>query len=340
MRKLQNINIRYGSSVSVPIPLASKGYEPFLDFIKAYAILCVLLGHTFPYLDKTGYCLWYGMQVPMFILVQVFHVMKKENYKLNIKKTLQRILYPFLIIQMIPLGYVLYNIYHSNNLIIKYILGGGYGPGSYFPWLYLQLAFILPVVKPWIEKSYKIGHLTLAIVICMILEILTSLSGCPDRAYRLLPIRYFFLIYLGWLWVKEGIVINTRNIILSLLSMGSIIYFEYFYTPTEPWFYDTGWRCHRWPCYFYVSHLLCGLLYILYIRTKKIQFIQRVVNLLAKCSYEIFLIQMVSISFMPQMNFIENGTLRWLLWMSTIFIVSILGGYYFNKIYSKYMKTT
>ena len=28
--------------------------EPFIDFIKAYAILCVLMGHTFPYLKASG----------------------------------------------------------------------------------------------------------------------------------------------------------------------------------------------------------------------------------------------------------------------------------------------
>ena len=315
-------------------------YDPFLDFIKVYAILAVLLGHTFPFLDETGYNLWYGMQVPLFILVQVFHVMKKTNYKLNVRKMLQRILLPFLIIQMIPLSYVLYHTFNGNNLIFSYIFGGGYGPGAYFPWLYLQLAIILPIIKPLIEKGSKVRNLTIALILCIALEILTSLSGCPDRAYRLLPIRYFFLIFLGWLWVKEGIVINTKSIILSLLSMGSIIYFEYFYTPTEPWFYNTSWRCHRWPCYFYVSHLLCGLLYYLYIRVKKMILIQRVVKLLARCSYEIFLIQMVLIPFMPPMNFIQNGFLRLGLWMSTVFMVSILGGYYFNTLYGKYIKTT
>ena len=101
------------------------GYAPFLDFIKAYAILAVLLGHTFPFLDETGYNLWYGMQVPLFILVQVFHVMKKTNYKLNVRKMLQRILLPFLIIQMIPLSYVLYHTFNGNNLIFSYIFGGG-----------------------------------------------------------------------------------------------------------------------------------------------------------------------------------------------------------------------
>lgn len=32
------------------ILLNKNGYEPFLDFLKAYAIIGVLLGHTIPYL--------------------------------------------------------------------------------------------------------------------------------------------------------------------------------------------------------------------------------------------------------------------------------------------------
>lgn len=30
-------------------------------------------------LFETGYSLWYGMQVPLFVLVQVFHAPKKES---------------------------------------------------------------------------------------------------------------------------------------------------------------------------------------------------------------------------------------------------------------------
>ena len=79
------------------------GYDPFLDFIKAYAILAVLLGHTFPFLDETGYFLWYGMQVPLFILVQVFHVLKKENYKLNLIQLFKRVFVPFIAVQVVIL---------------------------------------------------------------------------------------------------------------------------------------------------------------------------------------------------------------------------------------------
>ena len=113
------------------ITLNKSGYEPFLDFLKAYSILCVLFGHTFPYLKESGYSLWYGMQVPLFVLVQVFHVFKKDYYKFDVRKTLKRILYPFLIIQIIPI--ILTICSRDNDCIINYIMRGGVWARSLLP---------------------------------------------------------------------------------------------------------------------------------------------------------------------------------------------------------------
>ena len=34
------------------------GYDPFIDFINAYAIMCVLAGHTMGFLNNLGSGLW------------------------------------------------------------------------------------------------------------------------------------------------------------------------------------------------------------------------------------------------------------------------------------------
>lgn len=332
------MEIRYNKiQMSKVIILNKKGYDPFIDFIKAYAIICVLAGHTFPYRDETGYGLWYGMQVPLFVLVQVFHVFKKENPSFNFKKTMWRVFVPFIILQ---LGLFLLLLFHSNSLnfwIDQYIIGGGIGPGSYFPWVYLQLAILLPIVRPCFLKGGKIGKAIICIAICEGLEILTAMINMPDDIYRLLSIRYFFLIYLGWIWVKDGIVINKATICLSVASMISIVYFEYFYIPTEPWFYDTAWNFHRWPCYFYVSHLLCYMIYLIYQKVSDVPFVMKSVKFLAKCSYEIFLLQMVVLPFFPAMDFIENHFLRFGIRTTVVFIICIYGGWLFNGFYNKFM---
>ena len=124
------------------------GYDPFIDFIKAYAIVCVLIGHTFPGLDLMGYGLWAGMQVPLFILVQAFHAFKKEKLQLNLKQVFFRIFFPFFIVEGI-MFIILLVIYHYdlNSLIQTYVTGGGTGPGSYYPWIYLQIAIVLPFIN-------------------------------------------------------------------------------------------------------------------------------------------------------------------------------------------------
>lgn len=320
------------------ISFNKSGYDPFLDFIKAYAILCVLLGHTFPYLDQTGYSLWYGMQVPLFVLVQVFHAFKKDTYTLSIRKILLRVLIPFIIIETFLFFIDILQYGPTKYVILKYIKYGGAGPGAYYPWIYLQIALVLLFVRSWLKKGTNISTCIVSLFICEVFEILSSLVGFPDYIYRLLAIRYFFLIYLGGRWAKEGIILTPSTVIVSLLSMASIIYFEYFYLPTEPWFYDTAWKTHRWPCYFYVSIWLCSILYWVYKKTNHCETVVRITKKLAKCSYEIFLIQMITIPLMPSMNFINNNVLRYTFRTGLIWSLSIIGGYYFNLYYNKSLR--
>ena len=100
------------------------GYDPFLDFIKAYSILCVLFLHTFPFLDKAGSCFWAGMAVPLFILIQVFHVFKKDTYTLSVRKLFLRILLLFIIVQGLAFGIDAVRCTSVNGLVTKYVIGG------------------------------------------------------------------------------------------------------------------------------------------------------------------------------------------------------------------------
>lgn len=135
------------------------GYDGFIDFIKAYSILCVLFAHTFPYLDKVAYSAWAGMQVPLFLMVQIFHGLKKEKAVLSICKVLKRVVVPFFIVQIITFFLaLLFGVYDRDLMIDKLIKGGGYGPGSYYPWLYLQVALLLPLFGLFLKKYEKKFH--------------------------------------------------------------------------------------------------------------------------------------------------------------------------------------
>lgn len=305
------------------------GHDPFIDFLKSYAIICVLVAHTFPFLNEIGYSLWAGMQVPIFILIQAFHVLKKDSPHFNFVSVIRRIFLPFAIITLITVA-ILYTIQFfvgGGNVftISELCKRGGVGPGSYYPWIFLQIAILLPVIKPFFEKIPRFLQILSMIGVCEILEIFESLIGMPEYLHRLIAIRYLFLIFLGWVWVKDGIVINTKTLILSIISLLSVIYFEYFSGNSEPWFYNTSWKFHRWPCYYYVSVLLCYILFCIYGVLSKFEIINKASCILAKCSYEIFLVQMALIAIIPNFG---------IAWMIFIFCSSITGGYFFHKAYS------
>lgn len=313
-----------------------EGYDPFIDFIKAYAIICVLIGHVLPNLNYIGYGLWAGMQVPLFILVQVFHSLKKDPVKIRISKLWWRILFPFFLIQ--ATAYLLCSLFWREYLslvVSEMVESGGFGPGSYFPWVYIQMALLLTVVSKYISRVAPAQLAIISIVICEGFEILSSIVNLSDEVHRLLAIRYFFLIYLGWIWVKEGIVINKKNIILSFLSLLSVIYFEYFSVDDEPLFYNTAWSFHRWPCYYYVAILGSYLLYLLYLKVKKSNAVFSFVKKLGKCSYEIFLIQMIFIPLFPPLYFIPDVLyLSFVIRISLLFVLSIFLGGLFHRFYN------
>lgn len=310
------------------------GYDPFIDFIKAYAIICVLIGHTLP-VTQMGYGLWAGMQVPLFILVQTFHFYKKENTKLNFRKISQRIILPFVLFGIFEFGIFLLfsNSYDYKSLITKWLQnGGGYGPGSYFPIVYIQIALLLPCFR-WLSRRFTIKQLLwIFLILVEGLEIICSYIQPPEWLFRILCIRYLFLIYLGWIWVKEGVNLNAKMIVLSIISFLAIVYFEYitdYYSiNNEPCFFSAkGWTFHRWPCYYYVANGLVYIVYSVWLYLKKSIWIEKVIKELAKSSYEIFLVQMLACLFLDGYLPFELPQVVTIL---LIWIVSIFGGIVVN----------
>lgn len=335
------------------ITFNKSGYDPFIDYIKAFAIIFVLIGHTFPFLNYWAYGLWMGIQVPLFVLVQSFHCFKKEKASFHFVKTLWRVVVPFLVIQILLFAFSYVKNGDSDVVVVlkKFGISGGLGPGSYYPWVYLQIAILLPFVKKWIIKGKKWQIVLMSIIICESLEVVSAVTDLPDFIYRLLAIRYFFLFYFAWVWVKEGVTINKKTVLLSLLTLFVAIYFYYFSIDDEPFFYHTKWKCHRWPCYYYVAIGGIYLLHLIYQRIKSYEFLDKSIRLLAKSSYEIFLIQMAILVILPSvhstteiLNSIGIGTptyVRGILFfikIAIVFIVSIWGGHFLHIMYNKFLK--
>lgn len=307
------------------------GYDPFIDFLKAYSIVCVVFAHIFPapFYKYILFQVWGDMQVPMFVLIQVFHAYKKEiRPKLNWSTILKRIFFPFVVVQAVIL--CIKALSGGGILWSSFMDSGGYGPGSYYIWIYLQIAIILVLVWSWLKELTLKQALIIFLIVSVGFEILFSAIDCSDKIYRLLCTRYLFLVPLGLFWVRKGVVLNKKTLLLSIISIAAVLFFVFSNLDLEPFFFNTKWKFHRWICYFYLPILLTYGLYLLWNRIKENQVVEKAVKWTAARSYEIFLAQMTVIAciktFIPSLT--SKGIMLFIILVIVIFSFSFsVGGF-------------
>lgn len=294
------------------VPIEKKGYDPFIDYLKGVCILFVVLTHCLPLQEYMLFSLWGAQAVPLFLLLQVFHTYKKgvDNISLSydFKKLYHRIFKPFILLIVIQLTLLIFVKQHSPNTTIKSaILSGGIGPGSYYVWIYVQFFFVLPLIGVVIQRIRVECLLIMFVLTSILFEVMCTYIHIPASLYRLLAIRYLFLIYLGYMWVIRGIEINKRTVILSFISVFFILIFQYTDINLEPLFFNNDWNIFHWICYFYVAYLFVYLLYRAFQQMG--QYLKYRFIIIGKYSYEIFLLQMFVFTFFPSyesMDFIGN----------------------------------
>lgn len=281
------------------ITFNKEGYDPFIDFLKGWAIICVVITHAItPTIhDASLFLLWGDWAVPLFLLIQVFHTYKKgqPSLRLSWAKMIRRIFVPFAAITFVMFVVeclLSHDLRAILDILEKMIYAGGIGPGSYYPWIYLQFFILLPILYKTLNSSILNGGGYLMIAI--LLELICSVINMPHWIYRLLFFRYFFLIYLGYRWVINGIVINWKTVVLSIISIVAILFFNFSDYDLSPIFFSSG-RIFHWICYFYPATVLVYLIKKLYdiLPEKVVKF----TNKCGRYSYEIFLWQMFVFSF-------------------------------------------
>ncbi|MBR4920164.1 MAG: acyltransferase family protein [Prevotella sp.] len=278
---------------------SKEGQDLSLDFVKGICILLVVMNHS---IDEaacrtTLFWLWGFPAVPLFLLIQVFHSYKKGygTIRLNLMKILKRAVLPFLIVEI--LIFVCYFAMNPGISVHTKLMGslywGGRGPGSYYPLIYIQFAILLPLFKPMFRRFSVTWLGILFLLLSVGAELLCSLIDIPHWLYRLLFLRYIFLIYLGYLLVEKGIVMNAITLILSVVSLVAAYCFEIRGVDWSPWFFHTeDWRTFHWICYFYMAFLifyfLCKFFYWLSVNS----LIENVVCRLGTHSYAIYIFQL------------------------------------------------
>jgi peptidoglycan/LPS O-acetylase OafA/YrhL len=283
------------------ITFHKNGYDPFIDFLKGWCILMVVVNHAFPrfLLNATLFSGWGKQAVPIFLLIQVFHAYKKgfDQPKPYWGGGYKRVIKPFLWMCLVICGIRLLQAHGDwYGVIARAIKGGGCeAMGTYYIWIYVQFAFLLSFLRPFFCKYDSRILLWTFIIVCELLEVLCSYIAVPMYLYRLLALRYIFLIYLGYKWVVEGLVMNWKTLLLSLISLFFIL-LTYTNLSLSPWVFDTNisWSCCHWFAYYYPAYLLVWIL------NKVYQWLQvnhssicKGVLLMGKASMEIYLFQML-----------------------------------------------
>lgn len=212
-------------------------------------------------------------------------------------------------------------------------MGGGKGPGAYYFWVYLQIVFLLSFLWKYITCLSKKQLLFVLIAVSVGCEIMFSIINLPEYVYRLLATRYLFLVFLSYyIWIREGVMLSNKTIVLSVLSIAATLFFSISNYDLEPIFFNTGWKTHRWICYYYVASLMVYVLWMIYNQIKKINWINKLCLTIGKCSYEIFLMQMAIFVFIPmgRFYFIDNVYARVIVFMFVTTFLSLSIGIIFK----------
>lgn len=275
--------------------VAVKNNIEWIDGAKGVAAISVILLHCLPCLKEIGYMLHIGQAVPVFIFISAYlistHFTTIESY-FTIKRfvaKLKKIFVPFSIVTLLCALCMYVGDYPITlRTIIK---GGGIGPGSYYPWIYMQIWFLTPFIVLLIRKTPIFLSLLITIAIAIISEYIFCIlenNEFFENIYRMTLSRYIMVLYLGGIWPilnKKGRVFFLFLGVFSTFCILNDCYLHFFdLYSIVPIF----WMGYHWYTAFYVILIIVLLERIKYDESIKI---------LGKYCWHIFLFQMFCYSF-------------------------------------------
>lgn len=274
----------------------------WIDGAKGVAILSVILLHSLPCLREIGWILHIGQAVPVFLFITSYLIsMRFESLQTyfqweRIAKMLKKVFVPFVFVFLIQLVCLaLIDRLPSLKTIVK---TGGIGPGSYYIWLYLQAWVIIPFMVMLVRKLPIWVSMLIMLVVSIIAEyVFVPIEGIEhiDELYRLLPIRYLMVLYLGCIWplLKD----KQRYILYGLAGVSAFLILKDLYLADNVLFVNimgggklvpSYWEGYHWYTAFYVVLPITLL--------ERLQYAD-VWKSAGKYSWQLFLLQMMCLGF-------------------------------------------
>ena len=273
----------------------------WIDQIKGIAIIFVIIVHVVPRstLHDIYSRFYFNQAVPIFMLFSGYLLYESwEKYSpqkflsaVRLRSLVKRIVVPFVLILLIEFLYLFFlSKIEFTELITNFVLQGGWGPGSYYPWIYLQSVLFFPLILIIIRSQKMYSGLIWAFLISITFEVICVFSGMPTWVYRMTFFRYFFALYIGALWKKDEI---PKGIIFYfLVSIGFLYLFldRNYDGFLKPLIYPLSWEGSHAPAYFYSFFFASKLIVIVSFLPK---LAKKMLTTLGIASYHVFLCQML-----------------------------------------------
>ncbi|MDD4781488.1 MAG: acyltransferase family protein [Tissierellia bacterium] len=319
--------------------MVEKGVINYLNFIKGVCIILVILLHSIPYahwrISLAG--AWLDQAVPIFLFITAYLTYysfeRGKNFKIyfsinSFKKMINRIFFPFLFLIIIQLT-ILPIIGHQMPAK-QVVMWGGVGPGSYYPWLYLQAWFFIPIIIYIVQKLSIVKSIIIVLGSAVLIECFLSFIDIHPNIYRLLFTRHIFILYLGCIMRKYEFKLSISTIVLGITSLFAILLLVYGGINLKPLF--TGyWVSQQWMTSFY-PFLIFIIIRDIYKHIDKCK-ITSLINKFGIYSYEIFLTQMFlfSLDFSSIFRRIPNIAVAIILYFIIMLFFSITPVIIFKK---------
>ena len=285
-----------------------------IDLLKGLAIISVILLHSWDnsFLLRIGAPYYISQSVPIFIIIAAYNGVD-SYFRANANTLIQcyyithrrfnRLFLPYCIYLIIDYSIIILmnkQVFIKNETmfasiadkmpalimnVLSFFVTGGYGAGSYFVPVLVQLILTLPILYLFGSRNIKFMIIG-ALIFDMIFEIYALKFGMPGWIYERIYMRYLFAAALG-VWLFFGI----NKIWLTIGGSISIIYI----TMVTYWGYippmQTCWGSQNAPSFMWTLAIVAIGLHVLpkNVNNSHIWFIAEI----GKASYHIFLSQMV-----------------------------------------------
>ena len=150
-----------------------------IDILKIFAIAMVIACHTINIRAE-----FLGVAVPLFLVITGFNYtnsMKNKNLtikdyykKENLKKKFSRILLPYLCFAVFEILLILFSNNFNGTNIVRILLFGGLGMGSFYTILLVQIILLFPLIFKLVQRK-KYWGLLIAFLFTVIFEIVFNL---------------------------------------------------------------------------------------------------------------------------------------------------------------------